>query len=107
MLPQPTLDTASMTAQTTSDGAKILYVWITEQDLTSPQGVSSLLSGFTANHFTGGATSVEEYTFIDTANGLWGGTALASQTFTGLGSTSSLARRVWSAISPTGIFPRN
>jgi hypothetical protein len=39
--------------------------------------------------FTGAIASVEELTFIDPGNGLYGGTQLASATFFGAGATSS------------------
>jgi hypothetical protein len=102
ILPQPTLDTSSIDARTAnaSNGNKTLYIYITERGLTSPTGVSNFLSGFTSNTFTGGATSVEEHTFLSTSNALWTGTALGSQTFTGIGSSSMLN------LSPniTGVF---
>jgi hypothetical protein len=90
ILPQPTLDTSSIDARLTTNGNKTLYVYVTEQGLTSPTGIASFLSGFTANNFTGSATSVEEYTFVSASNALWTGSALGSQTFSGLGSTSML-----------------
>jgi hypothetical protein len=88
ILPQPTLQTSSIDARTTTNGNKTLYIYVTELGLTSPLGINSLLSGFTSNLFTGGAFSVVENTFVSTSNALWTGTLLGSQTFTGLGSTS-------------------
>jgi hypothetical protein len=87
-LDQPTLDTSSIDIQSLSSSSHTLYVYVTEQGLTFPEGISSMLSSFTANNFTGFITSVTEYTYIDNNNGLWGGTLLASQVFTpgGLGS---------------------
>jgi hypothetical protein len=90
ILPQPTLDTSSIDARTTTNGNKTLYIYVTESNLSSPLGKNSFLSGFTSNLFTGGATSVTEYTFVSAANALWTGTALGSQSFIGIGSTSML-----------------
>jgi hypothetical protein len=90
ILPQPTLDTSSIDARTKTSADGTLYIYVTEQGLTSPQGVASFLSSFTANLFTGGAVSVIEKTFVSTTNALWGGTALGTQTFTSIGSTTQL-----------------
>jgi hypothetical protein len=88
ILPQPTLNTSSIDARTTTSADGTLYIYVTEQGLTSPQGVASFLSSFTSNLFTGGAVSVVEKTFVSTTNALWGGTALASQTFIGTGTAA-------------------
>jgi hypothetical protein len=89
LLPQPSLQTSSIDVKSTTAGDKNLYIYITEQGLSDPVGQNRFLSSFTANSFLGAVTSVEEYTFIDTSNGLWGGTALASQAFTAIGSATS------------------
>ena len=79
-LPQPTLETSSIDAR--ASGAGILYLWVTESNLTQPQGVFNMLSGFTTNTWTGDVTSVQEITYIDPTNsGIMGGTELASYTF--------------------------
>jgi hypothetical protein len=90
VLPQPTLSTNSINTQSTSAGTHTLFVWVTQQGLTSPVGIASFLSGFTSNLFTAGAVSVQEFTFIDTANGLYGGTSLANHLFNGIGTATSL-----------------
>src|SRR6185312_6153477 len=86
--PEPTLLTQTINTNSTAAGTLTLY--ITEQGLTFPTPSGLLLSGFTSNLFFGPGTSVQEQTLIDTGNGLFTGTSLASQTFTGLGATSSL-----------------
>jgi hypothetical protein len=88
ILPQPTLATSTIDTATQTGGT--LYVYITEQGLSSPQGANGFLSSFTANNFIGNVVSVQEYTFIDASNGLWGGTALGSKVFSMIGSDSSL-----------------
>jgi hypothetical protein len=90
ILPQPTLDTSSVDARTTTNGDKTLYVYITERGLTTPTGISNFLSGFTSNLFAGGAKSVAEYTYVSASNALWTGTLMGSQNFTEIGSTSML-----------------
>jgi hypothetical protein len=87
ILAPPTLSTSSLNVA--SGGAAVLNVFITEMGLTFPSGVNSFISAFTSNLLSGGVTSVVEQTFIDTSNGLFGGTLLASSTFTGIGSNSS------------------
>lgn len=89
VLPEPTLQTSSIDVKSATAGDKTLYIYITEQGLTYPSQADLFASSFTANSFTGLVTSVQEYTSISNSNALWGGTALASQTFTGLGSTTS------------------
>jgi hypothetical protein len=90
LLDQPIFDTSSIDVKTTQGGDQNLYIYITEQNLSSPLGVGSFLSSFTANAFTGNIMSVDEYTFVSAANALWTGTALASHTFTAIGSATSL-----------------
>jgi hypothetical protein len=92
ILPQPTLNTSSIDARTTTTRDNTLYIYITELGLSTPHGVNKFLSGFTSNFFTGGAVSVIENTYVSTTNALWGGTLLATHTFTpsGLGSASEL-----------------
>jgi hypothetical protein len=90
VLTEPTLQTTSVDVQHANNGGNVLYVFVTEQNLTSPLGVSEFESAFTSNSFTGDVTSVVEKTLIDTSNGLYTGSVLSSTTFTGLGSTSSV-----------------
>ena len=68
-------------------GNAVLNVFVTEQGLTSPTGVNSFLSTFTSQLFSGNIASVMEQTFIGDPGS---GTLLASQTFTGLGTSSSV-----------------
>jgi hypothetical protein len=88
-LPQPILQSQSIDVNSgNNDGSRTLYVYITEQGLTFPQGIKDFLSGFTSNLFTGGAVSVIENTYVSAANELWTGTLLNTTTLTSLGSVS-------------------
>ena len=89
LLPQPTFDTTSL--QTSSTVAGTINVYITEQGMTAPQGVNSFMSSFTSNAFFGSAISVVEQSFVSSTNALYTGTLMASQTFTGLGSTAVIS----------------
>jgi hypothetical protein len=82
ILAAPTLSTTSINVSSAT-GA-VLNVFITETGLTFPTGVNSFISAFTGS-LSGAVTSVVEQTFVDTSNGLFGGTQLASATFTGTG----------------------
>jgi hypothetical protein len=86
-LPEPELD--SQTVNVSSSSAGVLVIYVTEQGLTDLTGINSLISSFTANSLNGHITSVLEATYIDPANGLWGGSALGSKTFTAIGSAVS------------------
>ena len=90
LLPQSTFETTSVNTNSTQTGAQVLYVWITDQGLTAPTGVSNFLSGFTANSFSGAVTSVVEKTYISATNALFGGTQLATQTFTSAPANASV-----------------
>lgn len=92
-LPEPSLDTN--TIDVTSSAATTLYLWVTEQGLTAPLG--PLLSSFTANICTPIAAcggTVQELTYIDPANGLYGGTPLSTSPLfdvTSLGTAADVA----------------
>jgi len=86
ILAPPTLSTTSLNVS--SGGAAVLNVFITETGLTFPTGVNSFISAFASTGLSAGWT-VMERTLVDTSNGLFGGTQLASATFTGTGNTSS------------------
>ena len=78
----------SNTLQVAGSGGT-LNVFVTDQGITSPTGLTDFLSAFTANLLPLGWT-VTESTYIDTSNGLFGGTLLNSSP-TGFNSgTSSL-----------------
>ncbi|MGD0105401.1 MAG: PEP-CTERM sorting domain-containing protein [Rhodopila sp.] len=81
-VPQSTFETTSVNTNSVTAGAQTLYVWITDQGLTSPIGISNFLSAFTANSFSGNVTSVVETTYISATNALFGGTQQATRTFT-------------------------
>ena len=82
-----TLSSGSLQASSAAGGT--LTVYITDQGLTSPTGLTSMLSGFTSNLFSGSAVSVVESTYYSNSNAMWGGTLLASSAFTAIGSTQS------------------
>ena len=88
ILPEPALSSTSLDVQSSS-GSHVLNIFITQFGITSPTGVNSFLSSFTSQTFSGAITSVLEQTFVDVGNGI-GGTLLASSTFTGIGSYSSV-----------------
>jgi hypothetical protein len=76
---QPVFDTTSTNVSTSTAG--VAYVWITEQNLSSPLGINKFLSGFTSNTWSGAVVSVTENTLVSAGNALFGGTLLATQTF--------------------------
>jgi len=77
----------SNTLQVAGSGGT-LNVFVTDQGITSPTGLTDFLSAFTANLLPLGWT-VTESTYIDTSNGLFGGTLLnSSPTFTTTGSAT-------------------
>ncbi len=86
---QGNLSTTSVQVANTNPTASTIDVYITEQGLTSPAGLTSFLSGFTSNLFTGSAVSVVESTFFSNSNALYGGTQLATATFTGQSTSNS------------------
>ncbi len=87
----PLLDDGSLISNTlnvSSAAAGTLKIWITETGYTSAFGSSQFLSGLTSNLLRGGVTRVEMITYIDPANGLYGGTILSDVVFTSIGSSS-------------------
>lgn len=101
VVPQATFQTSSIDTKSTQAGQQDLYIWITQQGLTQPMGISNFLSGFTANAFSGNVQSVVETTYISATNALFGGTQLATQTFT---SAPSAASAVTASPNLTGPF---
>ena len=77
----PTLLTQSINIRTSLDSPSTVDVYLTQQGLTSFGG--SLLSTFTSNTILGATAEVTS--FYDLANGLWGGTQLQDNTFSGTG----------------------
>ncbi len=88
-LAQPRLTSSTLDVSATGGGT--LTITITEQDVTSPLGVYNMLSGFSLTSISGGIGSVEEATYLNTSNGLYGGTLLSSTTFTGTGGLNQIA----------------
>ena len=86
ILPQGSL--SSNTIDASSSAAGTLKIWITEQGYTSPTGSGQFMTGLTSNFLRGGVTSVELITYINPANGLYGGTILSDVLFKGIGSSS-------------------
>ena len=87
ILDQGSLSSTSLNVSSTAAGT--LKIWITEQGYTSPTGSGQFLSGLTSNLLRGSVTSIEMITYIDPANGLYGGTILSDVVFTSLSSSSS------------------
>ena len=86
---QPQLLTNSLNVSTLSAGT--IYLWIADTGLTQPTGINNFLSTFTANAFSGAATSVTENTYISASNAAYGGTLLGSATFTGINTSEVVA----------------
>ncbi len=86
ILPSPNLDSSAINVSAAAGGT--LTVYVTESGLTSPKGVGDFLTAFTSNLFNGAVKSITESTYISTTNALYGGTLLASDSFTGLGTKS-------------------
>jgi hypothetical protein len=84
-LSEPTLDTTSIAVNTNGNAASPFYVAIVETGLTSPPGVNNFLSAFSATGYTGGVTSVTLTTEISASNAVYGGTVLATTTYTASG----------------------
>jgi hypothetical protein len=79
-LPEPQFDSSSLNISSTAAGT--LSVYVTEQGLSTPTGVSEFISSFTENVLTGDVTSVAESTLVDLGNGLFGGSPVANFTVT-------------------------
>jgi hypothetical protein len=89
----------SSALDTTSTGGGSLNVFVTYQGITSPVGLTDLISSLTSNTLTGGLT-VTEKTFVDSSNGLFTTTTpLASNAFSAIGTNVS------SDTVPTGSGP--
>jgi hypothetical protein len=87
-LPPPGL-LSSQNFNVTSDATGMLHVlnvFVTAQGLTNPLGLLDVMSSFTTNVLTSG-WNVTQSTFLDAANGLFGGTLLDNQIFIGIGSS--------------------
>lgn len=78
-----------------------LKVYVTLTGLTSPLGTPSLLSSFTSNVLPAG-WSVQETTFLDAADGLFGGVQLANFNFTSIG-THEIANALATGAGPYSI----
>ena len=102
------LDGASQNVSSSTPG--ILNVYATSQGNTLFTGAQTFISSFTSNLLLGGLT-VTETTFLDTANGLWTGTAggtvhqLGQATFSNIGTfLASLGLTPGSLYSITEVF---
>ena len=93
-----TLDSNNISVQYQgAAGAHTLTIYVTDQNITYPLGVQQFFSSFTSNTFTctGACTgtsgiSLGEATFVSASNALFGGTSLASHTFTGSNTVNGL-----------------
>jgi hypothetical protein len=80
----PDLLGSTTSDQVSSGVGGVLNIWVTATGLTSPIGTPSLLSSFTSNTLPAGWT-VTETSYLDPANGLFGGNQLATFNFTSIG----------------------
>jgi PEP-CTERM motif len=97
----------SNSLNTSSSTAGTLHVVVTAQGLTSPVGLTDLLSSFAVNSLTGSITSVKEQTFFNAANTLYGiTTPLSSATFSAIGTSSpaTVAENLASPFSVTEVY---
>lgn len=88
--PNPEPDLLSNSINVSNSSAASMNIFITEQGLSTPTGINKFLSTFTANDFLGNVISVVEKTFISTSNALYTGTPLDSETFTSIGTATSI-----------------
>jgi hypothetical protein len=120
-LTQPSFDTNTITV--TANAATTLFMWVTEQGLTTPPG--SLLTSFTVNECTPAGTcggTVTESSAISAANALFTGTQLAttpsvpvtalftqatSNTPSGIGATYSLTTEYAMTFTTAGTSQNN
>lgn len=83
-------DVLSSTANSiSSTTAGTLTIYITAQDITGPVGSLTFISSLTSNILPAG-WSVTETTMVDTSNGLFGGTTLASHVFNTAGTSQGI-----------------
>lgn len=78
----PPLVLGSTSINTSTSTAGSINVWVTAQNLTGLSGLVELLNGFTENLLVSGM-SVTETTYLSNGNGLFTGTQIAQQIFTG------------------------
>ena len=84
----PFLNSSALVESNSTGG--ILFIYVTQQGLTSPQGVHPLLSIFAVNSLSGTVGPVTMSTLVSASNQLYDGSVLAPKTtFTGSGSASS------------------
>ena len=84
----PLLNSSALVLSDSTGG--ILFIYVTQQGLTSPQGVHPLLSIFAVNSLLGAVGPVTLSTLVSASNQLYDGSVLAPKTtFTGAGSASS------------------
>ncbi len=96
-LAPPNLDSGAIDLSNFSGGT--IDVYVTETGLTAPLGTIDLTSAFTSNVFNGSAKSVVESTYISTSDVAYGGTLLATSTFSKIG-TATFADLTPSLTSP-------
>jgi len=96
-LASPALTSNTINAKSENSKTNTLFLYVTQTDNTAFTG--DILSTFTSQLLAGGASSVTISSFYDTANGLFGGTQMASSTFTTLDTSA-----INSAISAAAPF---
>jgi hypothetical protein len=85
LTPPDILFTDTINTATSSGGT--LEIFVTDQGLTSPNGVITFGSSFTVNTLPNGWTVMEQ-TLIDPANGLYTGSPLSAFNFSSIGTNS-------------------
>jgi hypothetical protein len=103
LLPQGFFNTSNQNVKYNgADGAHTLTVWITEQNLTVPVGPATFSAAFTTNSWSpAGVTKVTEDVYVSTANALFGGTLIGTQTFNSQVDADGFA---WKTLSLAGPY---
>jgi hypothetical protein len=85
---QPNLSTSVLVSSNSTGG--ILFVYMTEQGLTSPQGAHQFVSRFEINLISGAISPISLRTLVSSSNELYSGSVLAPlTTFSNVGAGSS------------------
>jgi len=102
---EPDLGSNSLSLSFSGLTSTTLTIYVTETGITSPIGLTDLLSSFNLAVLMGPIASVVETTEYSNTDALYSGTLLGSQTFTATGSASASTKVTTSApFSETEIF---
>ena len=102
---EPDLTSNSLSVNFLGFTGATLTIYVTETGITSPIGLTDLLSSFNLTLLAGPATSVVETTEYSNSNALYSGTPFATQTFTATGSASASTKVTTSApFSETEVY---